>query len=99
MPWIVWARWLQFCAVLGYAGLALFWLLRSAHDDGSAANPAWFRKPLLTGIGAGIAATPLWLWCQTAQMSGGGLLDVSRGDLVYVMTATRSGTLALTRTA
>jgi copper resistance protein D len=77
----------------------LFWVLRSAHDDGPAAYPAWFRKPLLAGIGAGIAATPLWLWCQTAQMSGGGLLDVSRGDLVYVLTATRSGTLALTRMA
>jgi putative copper resistance protein D len=97
MPWIVWARWLQFCAVLGYAGLALFWLLRSARDDGSLSFPVWFRKPLLTVIGAGIAATPLWLWCQTAQMSGDGLLDVNRGDLVYVLAATRSGTLALTR--
>jgi putative copper resistance protein D len=99
MSWIVWARWLQFCAVLGYAGLALLWLLRSARDDGPAAYPMWFRKRLLIAIGAGIAATPLWLWCQTSQMSGGGLLDVSRGDLVYVMTATRSGTLALTRMA
>jgi copper resistance protein D len=99
MPWIVWARWLQFCAILGYAGLALFWLLRAAQGDDSATYPAWFRKPLLTVIGAGIVAAPLWLWCQTAQMSGGSLLDASRGDLVYVLTATRSGNLVLTRMA
>jgi copper resistance protein D len=99
MSWIVWASWLQFCAVLGYAGLSLCWLLRPAHEDGSAADQIWFRPALLTGIGAGIGATPLWLWCQTAQMGGAGLLEVSRDDLLYVLISTHSGTLALIRSA
>jgi copper resistance protein D len=99
MPWIVWARWLQFCSVLGYAGLSLIWLLRSTHDERSAPNPVCFRRPSLICIGAGIGATPVWLWCQTAQMSDVSLQDISHRDLIYVLNSTHSGTLAMIRMA
>ncbi|HEX9138178.1 MAG TPA: hypothetical protein VF848_00180, partial [Steroidobacteraceae bacterium] len=84
---------------MGYAGLALYGLLRFGHGRSPAANAVSLQKALRAYIGVAITATALWLWCQTAQMSGVGLLEVSRSDLIYVLTGTHSGTLALTRLA